>query len=216
MKNSFKNRLVLLGIARWRGLVSINCDHRNVQPHRNLWLASQVKMKSFLGLAVAPFVTAYHCPGSSSTVHASCKARIVRTSPTHQSWHEFHRDVKAGWARKSTGDDGDAGENDIGHIYIYIMIITIGFFSSTMAWPLLLYHVLTDWFWRCQWQPMRLATKWWQRWKLVWMANQQDYCIYVTSVIFHLLLGNIVFFNLPSRERSHIPYNRRTEVAASR
>lgn len=138
MKNSFKNRLVLLGIARWRGLVSINCDHRNFQPHRNLWLASQVKMKSFLGLAVAPFVTAYHCPGSSSTVHASCKARIVRTSPTHQSWHEFHRDVKAGWARKSTGDDGDAGENDIGHIYIYIMIVTIGFFSSTMAWPLAL------------------------------------------------------------------------------
>ena len=32
------------------------------------------RMKSFLGLAVAPLVAAYNCPSSASSVHASCKA----------------------------------------------------------------------------------------------------------------------------------------------
>ena len=194
----FKNRLVLLGIARWRGPVSINCDHRNFQPHRNLWLASQVKMKSFLGLAVAPFVTAYHCPGSSSTVHASCKARIVRTSPTHQSWHEFHRDVKAGFSKKKYWWWWWCWWEWYWTyvMIIMIMIITIGFFKSTMAWPLAL-PCLDRLFLKVSVTANAPCDK-----VMAEMKARVDgqstglHCIYVTSVIFHLLLG-LVFFTLP-------------------
>jgi len=64
-------------------------------------------MKSFLGLAVAPFVTAYHCPGSSSTVHASCKVSVTANAPCDKVMAE----MKARVDGQSTGQWHDPHNN---------------------------------------------------------------------------------------------------------